>query len=72
MREETSSIESDAEDEFCTKQAHSGIPRLMADDVHLNVAPSLKVRVSKQPTVALWPKVFVNKAFRGSFEKSSA
>ena len=50
MREETSSIESDAEDEFCTKQAHSRIPRLMADDVHLNVAPSLKVRVSKQPS----------------------
>ena len=38
-REETSSIESDAEDEFCTKQAHSSIPPLMADDVHLNLAP---------------------------------
>ena len=51
-----SSIESDAgrqavDDTMnfcCTKQAHSSIPPLMADDVHLNVAPSLKVRLCEQ------------------------
>ena len=30
---------------FAAKLPHSSIPPLMADDVHLNVAPSLKVRV---------------------------
>ena len=34
---------------FCYKAAvPSSIPPLVADDVHLNVAPSLKVRLCKQ------------------------
>ena len=56
----------DATMNFCYKAAvPSSIPPLMADDVHVNVAPSLKARVGSLAK-SIWER-----SFRSSFEKFS-